>query len=133
LKTLLLDQATWDLTKDASGNIAVAANPYAIAQNVACACRLFLGELWYDTTQGVPYLQQILGLRPPPEFVKAQLTKASLSVPEVVQVQVFLTSFDDRELGGQIHITDSRGISLVVGSVTLAGAVPWYVNAAVPY
>lgn len=35
MKTLLLDQKSWDLTLDAAGNIAVAAEPYAIAQDVA--------------------------------------------------------------------------------------------------
>ena len=55
MKTLLLDQTTWDLTLDANNNIALAAEPYAFAQDAASAIRLFQGELWYDTTRGVPY------------------------------------------------------------------------------
>ena len=47
--TLLLDRTTWDLCLDANGNIAMATGPYAIAQDVASAVRL-----WHDTTKGVP-------------------------------------------------------------------------------
>ena len=39
--TLLLDPDTWDLTVDNNGNIAVAAPPYAVAQDVASAIRTF--------------------------------------------------------------------------------------------
>lgn len=133
MKTLLLDQATWDLTKDASGNIALASNPYSIAQDVASAARLFFGELWYDTTKGVPYLQQILGEAPPPEFIKAQLSAAAGTVPEVIKAETFITAFENREITGQILITDSRGNTLVAGSSSLQGQVPWYINAAVAY
>ena len=133
MKTLLLDQATWDLTKDASGNIAVANAPYAIAQDVASAARLFLGELWYDTTKGVPYLQQILGQRPPPEFIKAQLVNAASTVPGVVEAVAYITRFEGREITGQILITDANGQELVVGFPAFQGPVPWYINAALRY
>ena len=52
--TLLLTPQTWDLTVDASNNIAVAAEPYALAQDAASAIRLFQGEDYYDTTRGIP-------------------------------------------------------------------------------
>jgi hypothetical protein len=60
VKTLLLDRSLWDLTLDINGNIAMASEPYAIAQDVASACRTFLGECYYDTSQGVPYFQGML-------------------------------------------------------------------------
>jgi hypothetical protein len=106
MNTLLLDQVTWDLTKDAAGNIAMASNPYAIAQDVASATRLFLGELWYDTTQGVPYFQQILGKLPPAQFIKAALVQAGLTTPETKSIVCYLTGFVNRELTGQLQITD---------------------------
>jgi hypothetical protein len=41
----LLDRSTSDLALDASGNIAVASAPYALAHDAASAIRLFAGEL----------------------------------------------------------------------------------------
>lgn len=133
MNTLLLDQDTWDLTKDASGNIAVAGNPYSIAQDVASAVRVFQGELWYDVRQGMPYLQQILGEAPPMEFVKAKLAEVGETTPEVTHIDVFITAFEGRELSGQLKITDTRGNVLIAGSASLQGPVPWYINAAVSY
>lgn len=109
MKTLLLDRTTWDLLLDASGNIAVATAPYQLAQDVASAVRLFAAELWYDTTRGVPYWNNILGKRPPIRFFKAQVEKAALSVPGVLAATCNLVSFTGRQLAGQIVITDATG------------------------
>lgn len=120
--TLLLDQTTWDLTVDAAGNIAMAAPPYALAQDVSCQCKLFKGELYYDTTQGVPYFQSgapspnaaagqqnILGALPPLQFVKAQYVAAAKLVPGVVAAVCYVTSIVNRVLSGQVQSTDTAG------------------------
>lgn len=109
MKTLLLDQSAWDLVLDASGNIAVADAPYAVAQDVASAVRVQLGELWYDTAQGVPYLPDILGQVPNLPFIKAQIEKAALTVPTVAQARCVFASFDNRVLTGQIQVIDDTG------------------------
>jgi hypothetical protein len=109
MNTLLLDRTVWDLCKDASGNIAFATDPYAIAQDVASAVRLFLGELWYDTTKGVPYFQQILGRAFVPSLITARIERAALSVPQVVTASCTLTSLRDRTLSGEIIITFTPG------------------------
>lgn len=109
MDTLLLDQTLWDLVADASGNIAVASEPYRIAQDVASAVRLFAGELWFDTSKGVPYFSDILGQRPPPQFFKAQIEKAALTVPGVAQARCVIATFTDRALTGQIQIIDTTG------------------------
>ena len=114
MKTLLLDPATWDLVLDASGNIAVASDPYSIAQDVASACQLFLGELYYDTSKGVPYFDQFLGHQPSPAFLNAQLEAAALTVPSVVSAKAYVTGFSGRELSGQIQTTDINGTTTVV-------------------
>jgi len=64
MNTLLLDTDKWDLVLDVSGNIAVASDPYSVAQDGASALKLVSGELWYDTTRGVPYFQRIFGKAP---------------------------------------------------------------------
>lgn len=109
MKTLLLVPATWDLTKNASGDIAVAADPYALAQNAASAIKLFLGEQWYNTTIGVPYFQQIFGKTPNIPLLKAKFLAAALQVPGVVSAKVFITSIVDRSVRGQVQVTGSDG------------------------
>ena len=54
MNTLYLDPQSWDLVLDTAGNIALAKDPYAKAQDVASACRLFAGELYDDTEKGIP-------------------------------------------------------------------------------
>lgn len=113
MSALLLDQDTWDLVVDAFGNIALADRPYAIAQDVACACRLFSGELFYDTTKGVPYFPHILAKAPPLGVVKAAYVQAAFTVSGVVAAQVFLSDFTDRVLTGQVQVTDNLGNTLI--------------------
>jgi len=108
-KTLLLDRTAWDLVLDSAGNIAVAAPPYALAQDVASAIKLFLGELWYDTSKGVPYFQKILGQLPPPALLTAYLEKAALTVPGVVSARCILETFTDRAVTGQVQFIDETG------------------------
>lgn len=107
MKTLLLDRTAWDLVLDAAGNIALASEPYAIAQDVASAVRLFKGEAYYDTSQGVPYWEQFLGQRPPLSLVKAEVVKAALTVPGVLDARCFLASFTNRTLTGQVQVKTS--------------------------
>lgn len=114
MKTLLLDRATWDLTLNTTGNIAVASEPYAIAQDVASAVRLFRGELWYDTGPGIPYFEQILGRAPPLGVLKSAISKAALTVPEVASVKVFVSAAEGREIIGQIQVTDTGGTTTVL-------------------
>ena len=116
MKALLLDTQDWDLLLDASGNMAVASEPYALAQDVASAVRLFAGELWYDTSKGVPYFQQVLGYLPPVSLLRSLFAEAALSVPGVVSAQVVLAPLDDRQLRGQIQFSDQAGVK---GSVII--------------
>lgn len=108
-KTLLLDRTAWDLVLDTSGNIACATEPYSLAQDVASAVRTFLGECWYDTTQGVPYWQQILGQWPPMILVKRRIEQTALTVPGVTAATCDFLQFNNRQLTGRILITNSDG------------------------
>lgn len=130
MDTLLLTTA-WDLTTDAQGDIALATGHYAVAQDVASAVRTFQGEVWYDTTAGVPYLQSILGKRPPLGFVKAKLIAAGLTVPTVAKIVCFLTGPGvDRQLGGQLQIYNADGVlAALVTATTFQGGLPYYVSA----
>lgn len=109
MQTLLLDQAAWDLVVNAKGNIAVAANPYSLAQDAASALRTFRGECFWDTGIGVPYLAQILGRNIPLALLKQHLIDAALTVPEVVSAQVFISALTGRVLSGQVQVISSSG------------------------
>ena len=107
--TLLLDQSAWDLVIDSAGNIAMATPPYALAQDVASAVRLFLGELWYNTPKGIPYFEDVLGHLPPLPLLTGYMETAALTVPGVVSVQVIISAFNSREITGEVQFIDETG------------------------
>ena len=114
MDTLALGDLTWDLTVDPNGDIAVAsddADAVGLAQDAASAIKLFLGELWYDTTQGIPYFAQILGQRPPVSLMKARFVAAAKTVPGVVAAVCYISSITNRGVSGQVQVTDVNGNS----------------------
>ncbi len=114
MKTLLLDTVQWDLVLDAAGNIALASEPYALAQDVASAIRLFLGEAIYDTTRGVDWFGTILGQTPPVVVFQEGMKRAALTVPDVVSAVCTITSIDNRTVAGQVTFRDRLGRQGVV-------------------
>lgn len=116
MKTLLLDTGAWDLVVDAAGNIALASEPYSLAQDVASAIRTFLGEVFYDDTLGVPYFEQILGKTPPVTLFEEYMITAALTVPNVVSATCTIESYSQttREVQGQVAFVDSLGQTTVV-------------------
>lgn len=105
--------SSWDLMVDANGSIAMATGGYAIAQNVASAIAVFLGELYYDTTLGVDYAQ-ILGAMEDTTFIRTQLETAALTVPGVVKAKVTLNPMSNNTLSGTVQIIDTTGQALNV-------------------
>lgn len=112
MDTILLDPSTNDLLVDASGNIALASAPYALAQDIASAIKLFKGELYYDNTKGVPYFQNILGEGQSPLFLAAQIEAAALTAPGVVEARCTSLAYaPDRSVTGTLKTTDATGQS----------------------
>lgn len=109
LPTLLLDQGAWDLCLDANLSIAFAKPPYATAQSVSSAIRTFLGEVYSDTSLGVPYFSNVLGKNPPLTYLIAQIEAAALSVTGVVSATCTISSVKGRAVTGQVVFTDSNG------------------------
>jgi hypothetical protein len=97
----------------------MAAPPYARAQDVAIALRLFLGELWYDTTKGIPYWEEILGRTPPANVFESYMIRAALTVPGVVSAQCTIESLVGRTLTGQVTFTSVDGTTDTVNLGTL--------------
>lgn len=115
MDTLYLDPGSWDLALDSSGNIALASNPYALAQSAATAILTFLGDIYYDQAQGIPYFQQVLNNPPPLALYRAMCVDAAMLVPGVVSAQVFFRAIVGRKLTGQVQVTDAAGTTTVAG------------------
>lgn len=109
MKTLLLDVVTWDLFTDAAGNIAVASDPYSVAQDVASALRLFAAELWYNVDKGIPYFTEVLGKTPPVAYFQELMVKAALTVPTVISAECIIEAFEYRAVTGQVIFRTSNG------------------------
>lgn len=114
-KSLELETDSWDLSLDDSGSLAITANPYAVAQDVACACSTFLGEAWYDTSLGIPYYQRILGHWPGTQLIN---TKYAAEARKLSYVQsAFCTTVvgnGDRVATGVMTITDTNNTSSTI-------------------
>ena len=115
MNTLFLSTNEWDLALDSSGNIAMATEPYALAQDAASACRTFVADLIYAPTEGIPYFTQVLGQLPPLNDIRAMYVAAAMQVPGVVGAQVFFSSFTNRTLSGQLQVTNRAGAITATG------------------
>lgn len=110
--------ATWDLALDSSGNIAIATEEYQQAQDIASSCRVFYGDDFYSKTDGIPYVESILGQSKfPLAMYQRSLHDRAMLVPEVVSVEVQLNTntLRDRILTGSIIFTNENGIQGTVG------------------
>ena len=117
--TLLLDEEKWDLVLDAEGNIAVASEPYSLAQDAASAIKTFLGEVYFNTKLGIPYLSQIFGKNPSIPLLKSQFEAAALTVPGVSAANCFISSISGRGVSGQIQVTSTTTGQVSAASFTV--------------
>lgn len=107
--TLTLDLNEWDLTLDSGGNIATSVGPYAIAQNVANAVRLFTNDAWYDPERGIPHFIVDLGFLPQESVVRSRIGQAARGVEGVAAARVENLGLEDRVLTGNIRLTTTEG------------------------
>ncbi len=107
--TLLLDTVSWDLVLDVNNNIAVASNPYSLAQDAASAIKTFLGEAYYDTTLGIPFFTQVFGKSPSIPLLQALFNKAAETVPDVASANTAIVSINNRVLTGQVQVVSVTG------------------------
>lgn len=119
ITTLKLDTDTWDLTSH-NGNIATVddSDGEQQAQDAASACRLFLSELWFDTTQGVPYWQQMLGQLPPISLIESNFVTAAETVTNVESASVEVISLMNQPVSRTLRFNENR---VVTGTVSVTG------------
>lgn len=115
MKTIFLNPDSWDLVVNRSSNIALCSDPYSQAQDAASAIKTFQGEVYYDTSLGIPYWQQILGKFPPASLMKAYFVRAALTVPGVIKARCFLGGIVKRVVTGQVQITNTAGLPSYLG------------------
>lgn len=116
MDTILLDRTTWDLLLDANGNIAIASGSYAIAQDISSAVRAFEGEVYYDTSAGLPYRQKILGRGQSLALFQADAASEALTVPEVASARCVVGNLTvARQVTGAVLFTTTSGESGNVG------------------
>lgn len=106
--TLYLDPTSWDLVADAAGNIAVAAPPYAVTQDVSSVCSTFKGEVYYDSSAGVDF-DEILGGAPPLAVLQGDLAEQALTVPTVDKATIVISGLEGRQAQGQIQFETTTG------------------------
>ena len=114
MNTIFLHPEKWDLMLDIEGNIAFAKDPYAKAQDVASAVKLFKGELYYDTRKGIPYFDETLGKKQSFALYQYRLQQAALTVPSVKSAKSTVSSGENRQLIGNITVTDEDNRQLQV-------------------
>lgn len=115
MQTFLLTADDWDLVADTAGNIALASDPYARAQDAASEIKLFQGEAFYDRTRGIPYWVDTLGKAPPLPILKAHFVSAAKLAPGVVDAQCFIAAVSGRTISGQVQVADASGILSAAG------------------
>ena len=73
------------------------------------------GEVYYDTTLGVPYFSKILGQIPTIAVFQEYMIQAALTVPGVVSAVCVVSSFKDRQVSGQVQFVDDAGVTQTIG------------------
>ncbi|QEO17864.1 WS/DGAT domain-containing protein [Acetobacter vaccinii] len=116
MNTLLLDRTTWDFLLDSKGNIAIASGAYAVGQDIASAVRVFQGECYYDTEQGLPYLSNVLGKNQSLSVFQSQVQDIATAVPGVAEARCIVGGMSyDRQLRGAVLFTTTSGETSDVG------------------
>ena len=116
MKTLALDQTTWDLFLDANGNWGIASEPYQVAQDASTAMRTFLGEKIFATGEGVPYLEELLGKAAPLQLVQSLMDAEALRAPGSKSASTEIFESVDGKVSGGTKIITTTGDNLTVST-----------------
>lgn len=92
-----------------------------IAQSIRIALRTWLGDWFLDTSQGVPFLEQILAKKAKAETVEAILRGQILQVDGVLSIQRFSMQIDNRKRICTIQFVANSAEGLVEDSLTVRG------------
>jgi len=120
MDTLALDTSLWDLSVDSQGNLRTVgdATPQndltgpgmRLAQDVATRVQAWLGEVYFDTTQGINY-PVYLGGPPNLSLLQSVFNTEALNVPLCASAlaQFTFTAGSSRRIGGVLNVSDIAG------------------------
>lgn len=97
---------------DSAGNIRWIEGIESLAENIDQRFQLFFGKYFMDTTQGVPYLTDILTKPVDPDFVASILNAEALKEPESESIAEVSASLDPdtRKFSYSAAINSSVGV-----------------------
>lgn len=114
-----------DILLDDSGNRVLSGGDYAFAedlqsvkQGIQVRVRLWLKEYWLDTSQGVPWREDILVRNANPAIVKADISAAIAATPDVTSVSNVSYSFDSQGRSAKVAYNAASPFGLVAAEVT---------------
>lgn len=114
-KTMFLNK-NWDIGLDGNNNLAWTSGKYAVAQNVACACRAFTKDMYFNQEEGVPHFytdisnpQQIN-----PTLLAYYMEREALKFSEVRSAKLGSLSFENRVLHGDLQLILETGEAINV-------------------
>lgn len=106
-----------DLYLDGDGNIVLSFDIQAVEEACAQAAQTILGEVIYNTAEGIPYFETLwVGVPNTPQF-EAALRSAFLNVPNVVEVVSLLTSQENNTLTYNAVIRTTFGSTAITGVI----------------
>lgn len=100
---------TNDLYLDELGNIVFARDVQALQQVISNNVKLQLGELQYDITRGVPYLETIFGENPDVNLWESYMQDAVEKVNNVIRIESIESTITDNILNYEIIILSTFG------------------------
>lgn len=107
---LTMNLATNDLDFT-GGNLSLASGIDEIVQNWQQRLQVWSGEWFLDTSQGVPYRQQVFVKSPNLDLIQSALVSESLKVPGIYQITNLSYQFDstDRVLSVSMEAQSING------------------------
>lgn len=119
MTTVALSNGSWDIALDGLGNIAMKQDAAARTQDVCSACRVFLGEVYYNPNTGVPYLDDVLGLETNAAGLEAYYISAARTVEGIVDAKLIVDGVTSRGLNGRLYSSSTNLITIQDGVALL--------------
>lgn len=98
-----------------NGSLTFVEGKEAVAKICTHVVRTQLGEVSYDNSRGVPYLETVLGDNPDVDLWASNMVRSLESVPYVKNVQSFNTQVNDDTLSYLAYINSIYGNTMVGG------------------
>jgi hypothetical protein len=98
-----------DLYLDENGDLAGVSGVDGIASDLRSRLQTFLGEYTWNTAIGLPWLQEILGERPPRSRIEELVRTEALKTPGVISIDDFTATGSGRTLAVTFRASTDLG------------------------